>query len=38
MYGVRILRERIAGIPMGMPPKEDASTDAPPLPILTGHR
>jgi hypothetical protein len=38
MYGVKVLRERIAGIPLDMPPKESASTDAPPLPILIGRQ
>jgi hypothetical protein len=34
MYGLKVLRQKIGGIPMDAPFKEEKSTDAPPLPIL----
>jgi hypothetical protein len=34
MYGVKVLREKIAGIPMDVPAQKTSATDAPPLPIL----
>lgn len=38
MYGVKVLRERIAGIPMDVPAQKTTATDAPPLPILMDMR
>lgn len=38
MYGVKVLRERIAGIPMDVPAQKTSATDAPPLPILMDIR
>lgn len=34
VYGVKVLRARIAGIPMDVPAQQTTATDAPPLPIL----
>jgi hypothetical protein len=38
MYGVKVLREKIAGIPMDVPAQKTSATDAPPLPILMDIR
>jgi len=38
VYGVKVLRERIAGIPMDVPAQQSTATDAPPLPILMEHK
>lgn len=38
VYGVKVLRARIAGIPMDVPAQQTTATDAPPLPILLENK
>ena len=38
VYGVKVLRARIAGIPLDVPAQQTTATDAPPLPILVENK
>ena len=38
VYGVKVLRARVAGIPLDVPAQQTTATDAPPLPILLENR
>jgi len=35
VYGLKVLRQRMAGVPMDMPPQRGEGKDGPPLPIVT---
>ncbi|NDC77080.1 MAG: hypothetical protein EBZ67_04290 [Chitinophagia bacterium] len=37
VYGLKVLRQRLAAVPMDMPPQRGEGKDGPPLPILTGR-
>ena len=37
VYGLKVLRQRLAGVPMDMPPQRGEDKDGPPLPIVTGR-
>jgi hypothetical protein len=35
VYGLKVLRQRMAGVPMDVPPQRGEGKDGPPLPIVT---
>lgn len=37
VYGLKVLRQRMAGVPMDVPPQRGEGKDGPPLPIVTGE-
>jgi len=37
VYGLKVLRQRLAGVPMDVPPQRAEGKDGPPLPIVTGR-